>query len=224
VQRELEALGRCLHGATRPYVAILGGAKVADKIAVIDALSSRVDHLIIGGAMAYTFLAARGFPVGSSRVEADKIATAQRLLDRCAERGVGVHLPVDHVVNTSFEAPEAPRTTDSIVDGEVGLDIGPATVRAYAAVIADAKTVFWNGPMGVFEDERYAAGTRAVAEACARNDGYTVVGGGDSAAAAEHFGLASSFTHVSTGGGASLEFLEGKELPGIKAIRARSRG
>jgi phosphoglycerate kinase len=223
VQKELEALGRWLSGAARPYVAILGGAKVSDKIAVIESLAHRVDHLLIGGAMAYTFLKAQGFPTGASRVEADKVTLAQRLLERCAERGVTVHLPVDHVVNTSFESQEPTRTVDVLGDGDMGLDIGPATVARYAEVIAQARTVFWNGPMGVFERDAYAAGTQGVAAACAASSGYTVVGGGDSAAAAEKFGLAERFSHVSTGGGASLEFLEGKELPGIKAIKARSR-
>lgn len=224
VQKELEALGRCLSGAAHPYVAILGGAKVSDKIGVIESLAHRVDHLLIGGAMAYTFLKAQGFPVGSSRVEQDKLTLAQRVLERCQERGVQIHLPVDHVVNASFDSTEPPRVVAALSEGDMGLDIGPATVKAYGEVIAQAKTIFWNGPMGVFERDEYAAGTRGVAEACAANAGYTVVGGGDSAAAAEKFGLAEKFTHVSTGGGASLELLEGKELPGLKAIRARNRG
>lgn len=223
VQKELDALSRCLTGAARPYVAILGGAKVSDKIAVIESLAHRVDHLLIGGAMAYTFLKAQGFPVGASRVEADKLVLAQRLLERCAERGVQVHLPVDHVVNSAFDSVAPPRTVDVIGESDVGLDIGPATVLRYAEIIGPAKTVFWNGPMGVFENDAYAAGTKGVAEACAACQGYTVVGGGDSAAAAEKFNLAERFSHVSTGGGASLEFIEGKDLPGIKAIRARSR-
>jgi len=223
VQKELQALGRCVDGGERPYVAILGGAKVSDKIAVIEALATRVDVLLIGGAMAYTFLAAKGVPVGSSRVEADKLDLARRLLDRCAEKGVVVHLPVDHVVNSSFESTDPPRVVSAIAEGEMGLDVGPATVAAYAAEIAKARTVFWNGPMGVFEREMYAGGTKGVAEAVAACSGYTVVGGGDSAAAAEKFGLAERFTHVSTGGGASLELIEGKDLPGVKAIREKAK-
>lgn len=222
VGKELEALGRCLSGAARPYVAILGGAKVSDKIAVIDSLSSRVDHLLIGGAMAYTFLKAQGHQVGRSRVEEDRLPLAQRLLERCAERGVAVHLPVDHVVNGAFDSAESPRIVEGLEPEDMGLDIGPKTVAAYSAVILEARTVFWNGPMGVFEKEPYAGGTRGVAEACAACTGYTVVGGGDSAAAAAKFGLSERFTHVSTGGGASLEFIEGKDLPGVKAIRQRN--
>ena len=223
VQKELEALGKCLTGAAHPYVAILGGAKVSDKIAVIESLAHRVDHLLIGGAMAYTFMKGQGRSVGASRVEHDRLTLAQRVLERCAEKGVTVHLPVDHVVNSSLESEEPARVVTELAEGDVGLDIGPATIAAYAEVIATAKTVFWNGPMGVFEREAYAAGTIGVAQACARSDGYTVVGGGDSAAAAEKFGLADKFSHVSTGGGASLEFLEGRELPGLKAIKLKGR-
>jgi phosphoglycerate kinase len=223
VQKELEALGRCLQGAAKPYVAILGGAKVSDKIAVIESLLHRVDALVVGGAMAYTFLAAQGVQVGRSRVEADKLALATRLLERAGERGVTVHLPVDHVVNSGLDSTDAPRIVTEFQPSDVGLDIGPATVAAYGGVIAAAKTVFWNGPMGVFEREPYAGGTRGVAEACAACPGYTVVGGGDSAAAAAKFGLSDRFTHVSTGGGASLELIEGKDLPGVKAIRQKAR-
>ncbi|MBM4369689.1 MAG: phosphoglycerate kinase [Deltaproteobacteria bacterium] len=223
VGKELEALGRCVGGAARPYVGILGGAKVSDKILVIEALLSRVDELIVGGAMAYTFLKAKGVDVGKSRVEADKLALATRLLERCAEKGVTMHLPVDHVVNHSFDSAERPQVVAQIDADQMGLDIGPQTVQNYAAVIANAQTVFWNGPMGVFERDAYAAGTRGVAEAVAACKGYTVVGGGDSAAAAAKFGLSEKFTHVSTGGGASLEFIEGKDLPGVKAIRNRNK-
>lgn len=223
VGKELEALGRCLHGAARPYVGILGGSKVSDKIAVIEALLSRVDSLIIGGAMAYTFLKAKGQEVGKSRVEEDKLLLAKRLLERCAERGIVMHLPIDHVVNTGFDSASPAETVVAIGAEQMGLDIGPETARAYASVISNAQTVFWNGPMGVFERDEYAGGTRAVAEAVAACSGYTVIGGGDSAAAAAKFGLAERFTHVSTGGGASLEFIEGKELPGVKAIRNKGK-
>lgn len=223
VGKELEALGRCLQGAERPYVAILGGSKVSDKIAVIEALLSRVDAILIGGAMAYTFLKARGQEVGKSRVEADKLVLATRILERCADRGVAIHLPIDHVVNTGFDSSTPPEVVADIGAEQMGLDIGPATVAAFATVIAPARTVFWNGPMGVFEREAYAGGTKGVAEAVAANAGYSVIGGGDSAAAAAKFGLAERFSHVSTGGGASLELIEGKELPGVKAIRNRGR-
>ncbi len=224
VAKELEALGRCMQGAARPYVGILGGSKVSDKIAVIEALLSRVDALLIGGAMAYTFLKAKGQDVAASRVEADKLPLATRLIERCLEKGVALHLPIDHVMNTAIDSEAAPHTGVSFGPGQMGLDIGPETVRAYAGVIAAAKTVFWNGPMGVFENETYAAGTRGVAEAVAANTGaYTVIGGGDSAAAAAQFGLADKFSHVSTGGGASLELIEGKDLPGVKALRQKGR-
>ena len=223
VQKELDALGRCLHEPAHPYVAVLGGAKVSDKIAVIESLANKVDHLLIGGAMAYTFLKVSGVSVGKSRVESAKLLLAERLLERCREKGVQVHLPVDHVVNSSLESTELARVVTELGEEDVGLDIGPATVAAYARVLGEAKMVFWNGPMGVFEDDRYVNGTRGVAQACASSSGYTVVGGGDSAAAAVQLGLADRFTHVSTGGGASLEFLEGKELPGVKAIRVKAR-
>jgi phosphoglycerate kinase len=223
VQKELEALGRCLHEPAHPYVAVLGGAKVSDKIAVIESLANKVDHLLIGGAMAYTFLKVSGVAVGKSRVESAKLLLAERLLERCREKGVQVHLPIDHVVNSSLESTELARVVTELGEEDVGLDIGPATVAAYARVLGEAKMVFWNGPMGVFEDDRYVNGTRGVAQACASSSGYTVVGGGDSAAAAVQLGLADRFTHVSTGGGASLEFLEGKELPGVKAIRVKAR-
>jgi phosphoglycerate kinase len=217
VASELKHLQPLLKGAAKPYLAILGGAKVSDKIKVIDQLLGRVDALLIGGAMAYTFLSARGEPVGASRVEKDKIDVAKRILDK----GVQVMLPIDHVVAREPKAGSPSEVTDKIPDGMLGLDIGPKTRALYRERIVGAQTIFWNGPMGMFEVPEFAAGTRAVAEALAeatKRGARTVVGGGDSAAAVAEMGLASAVTHVSTGGGASLEFLEGRELPGIVAL------
>jgi phosphoglycerate kinase len=218
VASELKNLAGLLQGAARPYLAILGGAKVSDKIKVIDQLLARVDALLIGGAMAYTFLAARGVPVGASRVEKDKIDVARRILDRSK---VEVLLPVDHLVAREAKGGAAGETVAQIPEGMLGLDIGPKTRALYREKIVGAQTVFWNGPMGLFEVPEFAAGTRAVAEALAeatRRGARTVVGGGDSAAAIAEMGLASRVTHVSTGGGASLEFLEGRDLPGLKVL------
>ena len=218
VASELKHLQPLLKGAPRPYLAILGGAKVSDKIKVIDQLLGRVDGLLIGGAMAYTFLAARGLPVGGSRVEKDKIDIARRILDRSK---VEVALPTDHVVAREAKGGVPVEVVQSIAEGMLGLDIGPATRALYREKIVGAQTIFWNGPMGLFEVPEFAAGTRAVAEALAeatRRGARTVVGGGDSAAAVAEMGLASAVTHVSTGGGASLEFLEGRELPGVKVL------
>lgn len=221
VQREVEVLGALLSGdrAAGSVAAILGGAKVSDKIGVIDALSKRVDHLFVGGAMAYTFLTAQGVPVGASRIEADKVELAQRLLARCANRGVKVHLPVDHVVATEFAETASPTIAATIAEGQMGLDIGPDTVRAWTDALARCGTVFWNGPLGVFEWDAFAGGTRGIAEALAASSATTVVGGGDSAAAVARFGLADRFTWISTGGGASLEYLEHGDLPGLAALR-----
>ena len=218
VASELKHLQPLLKGAPRPYLAILGGAKVSDKIKVIDQLLGRVDGLLIGGAMAYTFLAARGVPVGGSRVEKDKIDLARRILERTK---VEVALPVDHVVAREAKGGVPVEVVSTIADGMLGLDIGPKTRALYREKIVGAQTVFWNGPMGLFEVQEFAAGTRAVAEALAeatRRGARTVVGGGDSAAAVAEMGLADQVTHVSTGGGASLEFLEGRELPGVKVL------
>ncbi len=221
LERELEVLGGLLEDPARPYVAVLGGAKVSDKLSVLENLLQRVDVLAVGGAMAFTFLVAEGVDVGASRVEADQVDTVGRLVAAARERGVEVLLPTDVVVAPDF-AEDAPATTvevGAIPSDQMGLDVGPQTSSAYAATIAGAGSVFWNGPMGVFEWEPFAAGTRTVAEAIANSDGFTVVGGGDSAAAIRAFGLDEQVDHVSTGGGASLELLEGKELPGVVALR-----
>ena len=223
VQAELEALGVLVGPENRleraPFAAILGGAKVSDKIGVIEALSKRVDHLFIGGAMAYTFLAAEGRPVGASRVESDKLDLARSLLAKCAQRSVKVHLPMDHVVAERFDAQAPAKVVRDLADGWMGLDIGPATLQAWSEVLGHCRTIFWNGPMGVFEWDSFAGGTRGIAEALAANPGLTIVGGGDSAAAIAKFGLAERVSHVSTGGGASLEFIENGDLPGLAALR-----
>jgi phosphoglycerate kinase len=221
LERELDVLGGLLEDPARPYVAVLGGAKVSDKLTVLENLLQRVDVLAVGGAMAFTFLVAEGVDVGASRVETDQVETVGRLVTAARERGVEILLPTDVVVAPEF-AEDAPATTvaaGEIPSDQMGLDVGPDTAAAYAAAISGAGSVFWNGPMGVFEWEPFAAGTRTVAEAIASSDGFTVVGGGDSAAAIRAFGLDEQVDHVSTGGGASLELLEGKELPGVVALR-----
>lgn len=220
MKAEIEFLSKLLGKVERPYVAILGGAKVSDKIKVIDSLLARVDALCIGGAMAYTFLAAQGVPVGASRVEQDRVATAKGILERAEQRKVDVVLPLDHVAATDLAG--AGRTelhSREIPEGLLGLDVGPKTAEAFRQRIRGAKTVFWNGPVGLFESPAFAEGTLAVARAMAENrDALTVVGGGDSAAAIAQAGLADKVSHVSTGGGASLELIEGRELPGVKAL------
>ena len=219
VAREIRALDRLLEGPARPYVGILGGAKVSDKIAVIESLMNRVDSLLIGGAMAYTFLRAQGVEVGDSLVEEDRLLLAQRLLERCAAKGVAVFLPTDHVV--SHTPTREVSLVREIPDGQKGFDVGPASVKRFSDVISRASTLFWNGPMGVFEVEAFSGATRGVAEAVAAAEAYTVVGGGDSAAAVNQIGVADRISHISTGGGAALEYIQGGDLPGLKALRAK---
>ncbi len=219
--RELDALGGLLAEPVRPYVAVLGGAKVSDKLVVLERLLERIDVLAVGGAMAYTFLVAEGVAVGTSRVEEDQVETVARLVAAARERGIEVLLPTDVIVAGEF-AEDAAATSvavGAIPADHIGLDVGPETAERYARAIAEAGSVFWNGPMGVFEWEPFAAGTRRVAQAMADAPGFTVVGGGDSAAAIRAFGLDDRVDHVSTGGGASLELLEGRDLPGVVALR-----
>ena len=218
--REVEMLSRLMRAPEKPFVAVLGGAKVSDKIGVIEHLLSRVTAFVIGGAMAYTFLRAEGKPVGRSRVEEDKIELARETLARAAQAQVRVLLPVDHLAADKPEAGAATRvvSADDFPADLLGVDIGPETAKRYAAEITAARTVLWNGPMGIFEIDAFSRGTMAVAAALASCRGVTVVGGGDSVAALARAGKADAVTHVSTGGGASLEFLEGRELPGVKVL------
>jgi phosphoglycerate kinase len=218
---ELDHLGKALDHPDRPFVAILGGAKVSGKLEVIENLLARVDTLLIGGAMAYTFFRAQGMPTGRSLVESDLVAAAADLLTRAADRHVELDLPVDHVVAAKIDEDadaETIGTDDPAIGDRMGLDIGPATVERFAAALRGAKTVVWNGPMGVFEIAKFARGTIGVARAVAAVDGTTIVGGGDSVAAVNQAGVAGRMTHISTGGGASLEFLGGRELPGVKVL------
>jgi phosphoglycerate kinase len=220
MQREIEVLGRLVRDPERPYVAILGGVKVSDKLAVIDALIERVDAMLIGGAMAFTLIAAQGGDVGRSIVEPDRFEEVRAALARAADRGVVVALPLD-VVAAPRIAADAPHETvpaDRIPAGSMGLDIGPRTVEEFSRLLADAKTILWNGPMGVFELEAFGAGTRGVALAAAGASAFTVVGGGDSLLAIKRAGLEDGFDHLSTGGGASLAFLEGRTLPGVAVL------
>jgi phosphoglycerate kinase len=220
IQKEVEFLGKALGTPERPFVALLGGAKVSDKIKVLDSLLAKADTVCVGGAMAYTFLKAQGVAVGKSKVEADKLELARSILEKAKQKGVEFLLPVDHVC--AAEAKETARrelTLDrAIPDGLIGLDIGPKTLQRYREKVLSAKTVFWNGPMGLFEQKPWADGTLGIARAMADSPAVTVVGGGDSAAAVEEAGLVSKMKHVSTGGGASLEFIEGRELPGIRVL------
>ena len=221
MEKELRYLGMALGDPERPFVAVIGGAKVSDKIEVIESMLGRVDRLLIGGAMAYTFFKALGMPVGKSLVEEDKQDAARSVIDHAKARGVVLQLPVDHVVADKIDAAaktEVLKVGDAAIGDRMGLDIGPESARLYAGLLADAKTVVWNGPMGVFEVAPFAKGTLAVANAVAAVKGTTIIGGGDSVAAINAAGVADKMTHISTGGGASLEFLGGAELPGVAAL------
>lgn len=221
VLKEVESLRKVTDDPARPFVVVLGGAKVADKLAVIDNLLGKADRILIGGGMAYTFLKAKGYEVGQSLLDEEKVDTVREYMERAEKEGVELILPVDNVVAGEFSA-DAESTevgADGIPADQEGMDIGPKTAELFASKIKDAATVFWNGPMGVFEFEKFAGGTKAVAQALADAEGYTVVGGGDSASAVRNLGFDESlFSHISTGGGASLELIEGKELPGIAIL------
>jgi phosphoglycerate kinase len=221
MEKELSVLGKALSNPERPFTAIIGGAKVKDKIGVIENLLEKVDHLIIGGGLGYTFIKAQGHEIGNSLLEEDKIELAKSFIESAKEKGVKLHLPIDAVVTAEFspDAETANVDIDAIPNDKMALDIGPKTSELFADVIKSSKLVIWNGPMGVFEFDKFANGTKTVAKALAEaKDTYSIVGGGDSAAAAEKFGLAEKMSHISTGGGASLEFMEGKELPGVVAL------
>jgi len=221
MEKELDVLGKALSNPDRPFTAIIGGAKVKDKIGVIDNLLEKVDNLIIGGGLAYTFIKAKGYEIGQSLLEEDKIELAQSFIKKAEEKGVKFYMPVDAIIADRFSEDAEVKTVDisEIPADWQALDIGPETAELYSDVIYNSKLVIWNGPMGVFEWQKFASGTRAVAETLAEsNDTYSVIGGGDSAAAVEKFHLADRMSHISTGGGASLEFMEGKALPGVVAL------
>lgn len=219
IQKELKFLGNAVENPTRPFCAILGGAKVVDKIPVINNLLEKVDTLIIGGGMAYTFLKAQGFEIGTSLLDEERIDYAKEMMEKAKAKGVKLLLPVDFKVSPEYADIEPTVTDDqNIPEGYMGLDIGPKSEKLFADAVKEAKTVIWNGPMGVFEFKNFEKGTVAVAKAMATSGATTIIGGGDSAAAANNLGFGDKMTHISTGGGASLEFLEGKELPGIAAL------
>lgn len=223
MEKELKFLGGAIEEPQRPFVAILGGAKVSDKIPVINNLLGKVDKLIIGGGMAYTFFVAQGYGVGKSLLEADRVEFAKEMIEKAKEKGIELLLPVDTVVAEDFKIDAEYKTVPSsnIEDGWMGLDIGEETRKIFTDALKDAKTVIWNGPMGVFEFPNFAKGTLALAQALAELDATTIIGGGDSAAAVNQLGYGDKMTHISTGGGASLEFLEGKELPGVVAVQEK---
>lgn len=220
MQKELDVLGKALSNPERPFTAIIGGAKVKDKIGVIESLLEKVDHLIIGGGLSFTFIKAQGHDIGKSLLEEDKIELAKSFIEKAHAKGVQLHMPIDAVVANEFSKDAETKVVDvdAIPADWMGLDIGPKTAARYAEVIQNSKLIIWNGPMGVFELEPFANGTKTVADAMAATAGYTVIGGGDSAAAVEKFEVADKMDHISTGGGASLELMEGKELPGIVTL------
>jgi phosphoglycerate kinase len=220
LEKEIDYLSKAVHSPLKPYVAILGGAKVSDKIPVIENLLNKADNILIGGAMAYTFFKAQGFEVGRSLVEEDKVELARNLLDRAHEEKVNFYLPSDHLVAAEKSADTEVKKADSLPlpPDLMGLDIGPKTVEKYSEVISKAKTIFWNGPMGVFEIEKFSQGTTKIAEAVASSDAFSIVGGGDSVAAVYKAGVSEKISHISTGGGASLEFIANETLPGIEVL------
>lgn len=225
MKKEIETLGNALSNPKRPFTAIIGGAKVKDKIGVIENLLQKVDNLIIGGGLAYTFIYAKGYEIGKSLLEEDKVELAKSFIKKAEEKNVRLLLPVDAVVANRFaENPERVEVVDidKIPETDMALDIGPKTCELFSQVIKESQLVIWNGPMGVFEFDRFAKGTEAIARALAQSDAFTIVGGGDSAAAIEKVGYSDQVDHISTGGGASLEFLEGKELPGVAALSNQS--
>lgn len=220
MKKEVESLGKIVSNPEKPFIAILGGAKVSDKIGVIENLLNLVDGLVIGGGMAFTFLKARGFSIGKSLFEDDKLHTANKILERANTKGIKIYLPVDHIVASEISdtAKGTPTGDENVPEGLMGLDIGPKTIVEFTKALNDAKTVFWNGPLGVFEIEQFSKGTIEIAKAVANLNAMTVIGGGDSVAAVNKAGVASKITHISTGGGASLEFVEGRKLPGLAVL------
>ncbi|MFP3918384.1 phosphoglycerate kinase [Lysinibacillus telephonicus] len=220
MEKELDVLGKALSNPERPFTAIIGGAKVKDKIGVIENLLDKVDHLIIGGGLSFTFIKAQGYSIGKSLLEEDKIELARDFIEKAKEKGVQLHMPIDTVVANEFSKDAETKVVDieNIPEDWMGLDIGPKTAEKYSEVIKQSKLIIWNGPMGVFEMEKFENGTKTVANAMAQTEGYTIIGGGDSAAAVEKFDVAKEMDHISTGGGASLELMEGKQLPGIVAL------
>ncbi|AYC30103.1 phosphoglycerate kinase [Paenisporosarcina cavernae] len=220
LQKELDVLGKALASPERPFTAIIGGSKVKDKIGVIENLLDKVDNLLIGGGLSYTFTKAQGNEIGNSLLEEDKIDLAKSFMEKAKDKGVNLYIPIDAVIASEFAADAETKIVDisDIPEGWMGLDIGPKTTALYADIIEKSQLILWNGPMGVFEMDAFASGTKGIAEAMAKTEGFTVIGGGDSAAAVEKFQVADKMDHISTGGGASLEFMEGKDLPGVSAL------